>query len=65
MLKTYDFHSFIQRPHFSQSAENLFWAGILTPADIAAYKEWFLSNLSHFLKADPRNGLFLEINTVK
>ena len=37
MLKTYDFHSFIQRPHFSQSAENLFWAGILTPADIAAY----------------------------
>ena len=41
MLKTYDFHSFIQRPHFSQSAENLFWAGILTPADIAAYPNSF------------------------
>ena len=37
MLKTYDFHSFIQRPHFSQSAKNLFRASFLTPANIAAY----------------------------
>ena len=36
MLKTYDFHSFIQRPHFSPSAKNLFQASFLTPADIAA-----------------------------
>ena len=39
MLKTYDFHSFIQRPHFSQSAKNLFRASFFTPSDIAAYKE--------------------------
>ena len=35
MLKTYDFHSFIQHPHFSQIAENLFRASFFTPADIA------------------------------
>ena len=35
MLETYDFHSFIQRPHFSQSAKNLFQASFLSPADIA------------------------------
>ena len=37
MLKTYDFHSFIQRPHFSQIAKNDFRASFFTPADIAAY----------------------------
>ena len=37
MLKTYDFHSFIQRPHFSQIAKNDFQASFFTPADIAAY----------------------------
>ena len=37
MLKTYDFQSFIQRPHFSQNAKNLFWASFLTHSDIAAY----------------------------
>ena len=37
MLKTYDFHSFIQHPHFSQIAENLFRASFFTPADIALY----------------------------
>ena len=37
MLKTYVFHSFIQRPHFSQAAKNLFRASFLTPADIAVY----------------------------
>ena len=37
MLKTYDFHSFIQRPHFSQSAKNLFRASFSTPSDIPAY----------------------------
>ena len=37
MLKTYDFHSFIQHPHFSQIAENLFRASFFTPADIAPY----------------------------
>ena len=37
MLKTYDFHSLIQRPHFSQTAKNLFRASFLTPSDIAAY----------------------------
>ena len=37
MLKTYDFHSFIQRPHFSQIAKNDFRATFFTPADIAAY----------------------------
>ena len=39
MLKTYDFHSFIQRPHFSQIAKNDFRASFFTPADIAAYLE--------------------------
>ena len=37
MLKTYDFHSFIQRPHFSQGAKNLFRASFFTPSDIVAY----------------------------
>ena len=37
MLKTCEYHSFIQRPHFSQIAKNLFWAIFFTPADIAAY----------------------------
>ena len=37
MLKTYDFHSFIQRPHFSQIAKSLFRASFFTPADIAPY----------------------------
>ena len=37
MLKTYDFHSFIQRPHYSQIAKNDFRATFFTPADIAAY----------------------------
>ena len=37
MLKTYGFHSFIQRPHFSQNAKNLFRASFSTPSDIAAY----------------------------
>ena len=35
MLQTYDFHSFIQHPHFSQIAENLFRASFFTPAYIA------------------------------
>ena len=35
MLKTYDFHSIIKRPHFSQIAKSLFWASFYTPADIA------------------------------
>ena len=39
MLKTYDFHSLIQRPHFSQTAKNLFRASFLAPSDIAAYKK--------------------------
>ena len=43
MLKTYDFHSFIQRPHFSQTAKNLFRASFLTPSDIAAYMFWYFS----------------------
>ena len=38
MLKTYGFHSFIQRPHFSQNVKNLFRANFLTPSDIAVYK---------------------------
>ena len=38
MLKTYDFHSLIQRPYFSPRAKNPFRASFLTPADIAAYK---------------------------
>ena len=37
MLKTCGFHNFIQRPHFSQNAKNLFRASFLTPSDIAAY----------------------------
>ena len=37
MLKTCEYHSFIQRPHFSQIAKNLFRASFFTPADIAAY----------------------------
>ena len=37
MLKTYDFHSFIQRPYFSQIAKDLFRASFFTPADIAPY----------------------------
>ena len=37
MLKTYDFHSLIQHPHFSQIAKNLFRASFFTPADIAPY----------------------------
>ena len=37
MLKTRDSHSFIQRPHFSQIAKNLFRASFFYPADIAAY----------------------------
>ena len=37
MLKTFDFHSFIQRPHFSKIAKNLFRASFFTPADIAPY----------------------------
>ena len=37
MLQTLDFHSFIQRPHFSQIAKNLFRASFFTPADIAPY----------------------------
>ena len=37
MLKTHGFHSFIQRPHFSQNAKNLFRASFSTPSDIAAY----------------------------
>ena len=37
MLKTYGFHSFIQRPHFSQNAKNLFRASFSTPSDIVAY----------------------------
>ena len=37
MLKTYGFHSFVQRPHFSQYAKNLFRASFSTPSDIAAY----------------------------
>ena len=41
MLKTFDFHSFIQRPHFSQIAKNDFRASFFTPADIAPYlKAW-------------------------
>ena len=42
MLKTYDFHSFIHRPHFSQSAKNLFRASFLSPADIAPYMMLFM-----------------------
>ena len=38
MLKTYGFHSFIQRPHFSQNVKNLFRANFLTPSDIAVYQ---------------------------
>ena len=37
ILKTYDVHSFIQRPLFSLWAKNLFRASFSTPADIAAY----------------------------
>ena len=47
MLKTYDFHSFIQRPHFSQIAKNLFRASFFTPADIAPYKRIELLFLSY------------------
>ena len=37
MLKTCEYHSFIQRPHFSQIAKNDFRATFFTPADNAAY----------------------------
>ena len=43
MLKTCEYHSFIQRPHFSQIAKNLFRASFFTPADIAAYIIDFLT----------------------
>ena len=38
MLKIFYLNNFIQRPHFSQNAEILFWASFFTPADIAAYR---------------------------
>ena len=41
MLKTNDFHHFIQHPHFSQIAKNLFRASLYTPADIAPYKMYY------------------------
>ena len=52
MLKTYGFHSFIQRPHFSQYAKNLFRASFSTPSDIAAYNMANATSLSSLFFQD-------------
>ena len=41
MLSVFDFHSSIQRPHFTQTAENPVWAGFFNPAVLAAYFKSF------------------------
>ena len=50
MLKTCEYHSFIQRPHFSQIAKNLFRVSFFTPADIAAYLLAFSHLWSYVVK---------------